>query len=110
MPRRFATAAAHDPRSFRFNDAKVDPQGRLWAGTLALDGRRDGSRLYRVDGDRSVTVMREKVGISNGLAWAPDGRTFYYIDSPTRTVQSFAFDPAAGTLGPSRIAITFAEG
>jgi sugar lactone lactonase YvrE len=108
-PVRFATAAAHDPRNFRFNDAKVDPQGRLWAGTLALDGRRGESRLYRVDGDRSVTVMREKVSISNGLAWAPDGRTFYYIDSPTRTVQSFAFDPGAGTLGPPRVAITFAE-
>lgn len=109
VPVPFATPDGHNPQAFRFNDAKVDPQGRLWAGTLALDGRRGQSRLYRVDGNRCVTVLREGVSISNGLAWAPDGRTLYYIDSPTRTVQAFAFDADAGTLGPPRVAITLGE-
>ena len=36
----FARAPGHDEKQFRFNDAKVDPRGRFWAGTLALDGRR----------------------------------------------------------------------
>ena len=58
-----AAPAQHDPRCFRFNDAKVDPAGRFWAGTLALDGRTGESRLYRIDNDGNVQVMREGVAI-----------------------------------------------
>ena len=105
----FATAPGHDPGQFRFNDAKVDPRGRFWAGTLALDGRAGQSRLYRIDADRRVCVMREGVTISNGLAWSADARALYYIDSPTRTVQAFEYDLEHGTIGPPRVAITFAE-
>ena len=105
----YASAPGHDPEKFRFNDAKVDPRGRFWAGTLALDFHPGESRLYQVDTNGRMRVMREGVSISNGLAWSPDGRTLYYIDSPTRTVQSFAFDAEAGTLGPSVAAITLTE-
>ena len=105
----FAAAPSHDPKNFRFNDGKVDPLGRFWAGTLALDSRPGQSRLYRVDADRSVQVIREGVSISNGLAWSPDARTLYYIDSPTRMVQAFAFDLEQGTLGPPRVAISLGD-
>jgi sugar lactone lactonase YvrE len=105
----FAAAPGHDPAQFRFNDAKVDPHGRFWAGTMALDGRAGQSRLYRIGADRSVAVMREGVTISNGLAWSPDARTLYYIDSPTRTVQAFAFDLEHGTIGAPRVVITLGE-
>lgn len=105
----WAAAPGHDPKDFRFNDGKVDPLGRFWAGTLALDFRSGQSRLYRIDADRSVHVMREGVSISNGLAWSSDARTLYYIDSPTRTVQAFAFDLEHGTIGPPRVAISLGE-
>ena len=105
----FATPPEHDARKFRFNDAKVDPVGRFWAGTLALDFHPGDSRLYRIGVDGSTRVMREGVSISNGLAWSPDGGTLYYIDSPTRSVQAFAFDLERGTIGPPRIAVKFAE-
>jgi sugar lactone lactonase YvrE len=105
----FAAPVDYDAKHFRFNDAKVDPQGRLWGGTIALDGRKKQSKLYRIGADRVVQVMREGVTISNGIAWSPDGRTLYYIDSPTRTVQAFAFDGADGTIGPPRVALQFVE-
>lgn len=105
----FAAAPGHDVRQFRFNDAKVDPRGRFWAGTLALDHRAGESRLFRIDADRSVHLMREGVSISNGLAWSPDLATLYYIDSPTRVVQAFDFDVEHGTIGPPRVAITLGE-
>ncbi|MBI4625971.1 MAG: SMP-30/gluconolactonase/LRE family protein [Verrucomicrobia bacterium] len=105
----FATPADHDTKIFRFNDGKVDPMGRFWAGTMALDERPGRSRLFRIGADRSVAVMREGVSVSNGLAWSPDARTLYYIDSPTRTVQAFAFDLEHGTVGPPRVAVRFAE-
>lgn len=104
-----ASAPGHDPREFRFNDGKVDPQGRFWAGTLALDFRPGQSFLYRLDADRSVAVMRRGVSISNGLAWSPDARTLYYVDSPTRLVQRFDYDPACGSVGEPSVAIRLAE-
>ncbi len=105
----FATAPGHDATHFRFNDAKVDPRGRYWAGTLALGSRPKESRLYRINPDRSVAVMQEGITISNGLAWTPDARTLYYIDTPTRVVQAFDYDLEHGSIGPARIAITLSE-
>jgi sugar lactone lactonase YvrE len=109
VPTLFANAPGHDSRQFRFNDAKVDPRGRYWAGTLALDGRRGESHLYRINPDRSVAIMREGVSISNGLAWSPDGSTLYYIDTPTREVRCFAFDLETGRLGESKVVITLGD-
>jgi sugar lactone lactonase YvrE len=104
-----AAPADHDAGNFRFNDGKVDPAGRFWAGTMALDQRPGQSRLFRFGADRTVAVLREGVSVSNGIAWSPDNRTMYYIDSPTRTVQAFAFDLEHGTIGPPRVAIRFAD-
>jgi len=105
----YATVPGHDPKQSRFNDGKVDPQGRFWAGTLALDGRKSASRLYRITRDRHVEPMLSGVTISNGLAWAPDGRTVYYVDSPTLRVQAFDFDGEKGMLHNGRTAITLGD-
>ena len=52
----------------RFNDGKVDPAGRYWAGTLARDARGDivekAATLYRRDTDGKV-----KLGAENRLGW-----------------------------------------
>ena len=66
----FARAPGHDPAGFRFNDGKIDPQGRLWAGTLSLTGARGASHLYSVDASGAVTVRREGVSISNEIGRA----------------------------------------
>jgi sugar lactone lactonase YvrE len=105
----FARAPGHDPAGFRFNDGKIDPQGRLWAGTLSLTGARGASHLYSVDASGAVTVRREGVSISNGLAWSVDGGTLYYIDSPTRRVQAFRFDGETGALSEEREASRLAD-
>jgi sugar lactone lactonase YvrE len=86
----------------RFNDAKCDASGRLWAGTLADDGRAGGGRLYRVEPDGRAEVALEGVTVSNGLDWSPDGRTLYYVDSATQRADAIAFDPKSGTLGERR--------
>ncbi|MEO6003950.1 MAG: SMP-30/gluconolactonase/LRE family protein [Opitutus sp.] len=105
----YASAPDHDPQHFRFNDGKVDPQGRFWAGTLALDDRSGQSHLYRIGNDRTVARVRDGISVSNGIAWAPDGRTMYYIDSPTRRVQAFDFEGESGSLRSPRVAIQLSE-
>ena len=102
--RPWAVAPDHDAAALRFNDAKCDPQGRLWAGTMALDESPGRGALYSFAPDGACRRWREGVSVSNGLAWSPDERTLYYIDSPTRTVQAFDFDPETGTLTRPRVA------
>lgn len=38
------------------------------------------------------------VSISNGLAWNDDGSRMYYIDSPTKQIALFDYDPATATM------------
>jgi sugar lactone lactonase YvrE len=101
----FACPPEHQTGEIRFNDAKCDPQGRLWAGTMALDESPERGALYRIATDGSTRRMRDRVTVSNGLAWSPDHRTLYYIDSPTRTVQAFDYDETTGDLHRPRVAI-----
>jgi sugar lactone lactonase YvrE len=86
----------------RMNDAKCDPQGRLWAGTMAFDMRPAGGALYRLDPDATVATLLPSVTISNGIDWSLDGLTMYYVDTPTLRVDCFDFDPATGSISNRR--------
>jgi sugar lactone lactonase YvrE len=99
-----------DPQSVKLNDAKCDRQGRLWAGTYAHDFRPGAGALYRIDPDGSVTTVLRDVGLSNGMDWSPDGKTFYYIDSFTSSVDAFDFDAARGTISRRRSVVTVPKG
>lgn len=92
-----------DGATARFNDGKVSPAGRFYAGTMDWEESRPFGSLYMLEPDGSVSVVLEGVTISNGLAWSPDGGTLYYIDSPCHTVDAFRFDPEAGTVSDRRV-------
>ncbi len=95
----------------RTNDGACDAAGRLWVGTMALDEASPLGGLYRVDSDLSVTTVLTGTTISNGLGWSPSGDRFYFIDSPTRRVDVFDFDPETGALeGRRRFAAVEVEG
>ena len=87
----------------RFNDGKVDRQGRFWAGTMneVHIGRPDAA-LYRFDRPGSVTRMIPEVTISNGTGWSPDGRTMYYTDTLRHTVFAYDFEPVSGAISNCR--------
>jgi sugar lactone lactonase YvrE len=89
----------------RFNDGKCDPAGRFWAGTMAEDFAAGAAALYRLDPSGVVTKMLDDVTVSNGLAWSGDGRTMYYIDTPTRRIDAFTFSPATGAISDRRTVI-----
>ena len=48
----------------RFNDAKCDTAGRLWAGTMALNESPERGSLYRVDADGRINPMVRQISIS----------------------------------------------
>lgn len=83
----------------RTNEAVTDPSGRLWVGTMALDGARDGGWLYVVDTDGRWRRDVGPVSVSNGTAFSADERTMYYADSLAPAIVVREFDPD-GTAGP----------
>jgi sugar lactone lactonase YvrE len=98
---RLASPLAEYP-DVRMNDANVDPAGRYFAGSMALDERVGAATLYRLDLDGSLRSVVEGATISNGIDWSPDGRSCYYIDSPLRRVDVFDFDVETGAMSNRR--------
>jgi sugar lactone lactonase YvrE len=73
----------------RLNDAKVDPRGSLWYGTMPRDAQADTGGLYRLDPDGGLTRHDGGYRVSNGPAFAPDGRFLYHTDSMRALVYRF---------------------
>lgn len=91
----------------RFNDAKCDPAGRLWGGTLALDASPGKGVLYRLGIDGAVTAVEDGFDICNGMGWSPDGSSFYLADSGARKIYVYDFDVVEGSIGNRRIFAQF---
>jgi sugar lactone lactonase YvrE len=80
--------------SLRFNDGKCDARGRLWVGTMdKVNEKEPIGSLYVFDGLQSVKEILTDVIVSNGMCWNIDETKFYYIDSPSRKIVSFDYDP-----------------
>lgn len=90
----------------RMNDGKCDGAGRFWAGTMAQDMRPGAGNLYRLDPDLTVWSIVTGVSVSNGLAWSPDARTMYFVDSLERAIDAFDFDLDRGRLANRRRLVT----
>ncbi len=101
----FLAAPTDEPASNRFNDGKCDPRGRFLAGTMNLNEKDPTGSLYSFDG-KSITKLLSDVTISNGMTWSADGKTFYYIDTPTREVKAFDYAVDSGVIANPRIAVT----
>jgi sugar lactone lactonase YvrE len=91
-----------DP-AVRFNDGRVDRQGRFWSGTM-VEGDQSTAKgcLYSFDRTAGLRCHLTDVRISNGLCMSPDGRWLYFADSPTRTIRVFELNEPQGTLGTSK--------
>jgi len=98
-------AAVSEPANNRFNDGKCDPAGRFLAGSMNMDEKTPSGALYSFDG-QTVTRLMDGIRISNGLAWSPDYKTLYYIDTPSREVKAFDYDLSNGQIANPRVVIS----
>jgi len=97
----------HLPQN-RFNDAKCDPAGRLWAGTMMIaEPRKKTGSLYCLDSTLLVIKKLSGITVSNGLAWNKAADKMYYIDTPTQIIQAFSFDISTGNIERLTNALTF---
>jgi sugar lactone lactonase YvrE len=100
-------AVPYDPAIERFNDGKVDPQGRFWVGTIYEPRDAPKAALYRLDAG-GLRLQYSDATVSNGLAWSADGDRVYWADTKAHVVYQLAFDPVKGQLGPREVFARFA--
>jgi sugar lactone lactonase YvrE len=62
--------------------------------------------LYSLSPDGSLQTLKSGVRISNGLAWSPDFKTLYYIDTPTREIAAYDYDPDSGKIANPRVVVS----
>jgi sugar lactone lactonase YvrE len=86
----------------RFNDGKCDPRGRFLAGTMDDAEQAASGSLYSYSPDGTLKTLLTGLRISNGLTWSPDGGTFYFIDTPTRTVVAYDYFLDTGDIANPR--------
>ena len=89
------------PRTNRFNDGKVDPNGRYFSGTVDEAKAGGTAGFYRYD-RRGLVKLTNGLMTSNGAAFSPDGKTFYCSDTPWFVIWRWDYDPATGVAENQR--------
>ena len=100
-------AEIEDERNSRFNDVIADPRGRVFCGTMSSEERK-GS-LYRLDLDGSIHRLLTDIQCSNGMAFTPDQKGFYYTDSLAREIYFFDYNIEDGSISNQRVFVRFEE-
>lgn len=94
---------AHLPikiEGFRFNDGKVGPDGRFYAGTIS---RNNLGAFYSLDSKGKIEKLFGNVGNSNGLDWDENKKLFYYNDTPTRRTDVYSYSEIDGSVDSRKL-------
>lgn len=70
---------AHRPEN-RFNTVGVDPQHRMWAGTMPLDNLEKSGTLYRINPDLSFEIIVPEIFLPKNTVFSADGRCAYLTE------------------------------
>jgi sugar lactone lactonase YvrE len=92
----------HAAKNLRFNDGRVDRQGRFWAGSMVEGEGLPTAKLYCLRG-RSLEVCLTDIAISNSICFSPDGRHLYFADTPHRAILRYDIDANTGAIGNREI-------
>lgn len=88
--------------SNRFNDAKIGPDGRLWAGTMDKGFEQESGALYCLNRNLKWACVDDGYVISNGPAFSLDGTLMYHTDSFKSEIYQFDMS-ASGQISNKRI-------
>lgn len=101
----------YDTATVRANDGKCDALGRFWVGTIDEPKASHAAALYSVDArGPGLAVVQQQAAhalTGNGLAWAPDGRTVYWADTPNHLVYAWDYAPDRNQLSAQRTHLQF---
>lgn len=95
----------------RLNDGRCDPAGRFWVGSMddpPAAGRHAGM-LHRFDPDGGTEVVQTGIGVSNGMAFSPDGAVMYWADTMRERVWAYDYDLDTGEQSNERVFLDFTD-
>jgi xylono-1,5-lactonase len=72
----------------RLNDGVVDPEGRLWFGTMDNGEKAKSGAFYCFVGGQLRPTGVDGIAITNGPAVSPDGRILYFVDTLKGTIEA----------------------
>jgi sugar lactone lactonase YvrE len=84
----------HQPGN-RLNDACVDPDGRIWFGSMDNAETSPTGSFYSFDRN-GLRCCDQGYVITNGPAVCPAGRTLYHVDTLARTIYASELDGRGG--------------
>lgn len=92
-----------EPVRNRCNDAKCDPFGNLWFGTMDDAERQCLGKLWCLTVGGELICYMDKIGISNTLAWDSARQCMYFGDSMAGVIYVMDFRICDGIpeLGPA---------
>jgi sugar lactone lactonase YvrE len=103
---RLLAAIEHPIPNMRFNDGRCDSQGRFWVSTMCMDmaAAKQVGAVYCLDENGLGAPKAEGLITPNGMAFSPDGATYYLSDShPTvQKIWTFDFNGASGAIANGR--------
>ena len=91
-----------DRATNRLNDGVVDPEGRLWFGTMDNGEREKTGAFYCFARGKITRTNVTGISITNGPCVSPDGKTLYWVDTLGGTISACDI-VGDGELGPSRL-------
>jgi sugar lactone lactonase YvrE len=86
----------------RLNEGGCDPDGRFYCGSMATDESPQAGTFYCLDPDGSVRPVLDKVTISNGFDFSPDGTIAYYVDTRDQSIDIFDYSADTGLVNRRR--------
>lgn len=93
----------------RLNDGRCDRQGRFWVGSMHEDAEsnRFSGVLHQILPGGEHRTDQDGIGISNGIAFSPEGKTMYFADTPRKTVWAYDYDIESGARHGERVFTDF---
>ncbi|MEO0682876.1 MAG: SMP-30/gluconolactonase/LRE family protein [Pseudomonadota bacterium] len=91
-----------DDATTRANDGRCARDGAFWVGTMGWRHGEGAGAIHRVtrDGPRR---LRGGVTVPNAIAFAPDGRTAYWTDTPAGAILRQPLDASGAPEGPAEV-------
>ena len=88
----------------RLNDGRVDRAGRRFVcGGFYGDTPGITMNVYKVEQDSATgnlfhEPIANEIEVTNSICWSLDGATMYMADSPTKHIDSYAYNSETGAI------------
>ncbi|MCH9816777.1 MAG: SMP-30/gluconolactonase/LRE family protein [Actinomycetia bacterium] len=93
----------------RLNDAKCDPFGRLWTGSMAYDRRPGSAGLYLLEATGIVRQAAKDLTIVNGPAFDPERGRMYLADTGQGQILVYDYTVASGAIGDRNVFVDLTD-